>query len=172
MRAGSHFGRTGRFFQWWIGDWLLYGNARWGEKYGRASKLTGYHASSLRNMVWVASRFDPERRRIGLSFGHHKLVAHMPVEEQERWLDRATAERLSCQDLHIVLKAERRDTPAVQERVRRAGWPTSITCPSCGVDFDPLEPAACAGPRHEEQDASGAERAGGKVAADARQVAA
>lgn len=138
MRAGSHFGRTGRFYQWWVGDWLLYGNRRWGDQYRRASRVTGYDTSSLRNMVWVSSRFDVPRRRTDLSFGHHKLVAQMPGEEQEWWLDRATEERLSCHDLHILLKLGRRDRPADTRR-RRQQAPAKITCPACGVSFDLLE---------------------------------
>jgi hypothetical protein len=47
--------------RWWIGDWLLYGSARWGERYVEASRVTGYEPKSLRNMRYVSSpTYDAE----------------------------------------------------------------------------------------------------------------
>ena len=48
---------------WWIGDWMRYGNAQYGEKYGAASLATGYDRQTLMNLAYVASRFPVERRR-------------------------------------------------------------------------------------------------------------
>lgn len=56
--VGRRFGEIGRCSQWWLGDWILYGNARFGERYSRAVKLTGYDAQSLMNMVHVTERRD------------------------------------------------------------------------------------------------------------------
>ena len=78
---GQRFGVMGRCNQWWIGDWIRYGNARYGEKYSRAAKLTGYDVQTLRNMVWVASQFDDiSCRRAELSWGHPEwwLLSNRP----------------------------------------------------------------------------------------------
>src|SRR5215467_8393012 len=59
LKAGHRLGTVGRCSQWWIGDWIRYGNSKWGEKYSEAARVTGYDPASLRNMAWVASRFEP-----------------------------------------------------------------------------------------------------------------
>jgi hypothetical protein len=41
VNQGHRIGRMGRSVGWWIGDWLRFGNARYGEKYTRAMKITG-----------------------------------------------------------------------------------------------------------------------------------
>src|SRR5690606_31759724 len=52
--------------QWWIGDMLAYGEARYGEKYVQAVEATGYAAQSLMNMVSVAARVPAEVRKPAL----------------------------------------------------------------------------------------------------------
>ena len=54
LATGRRLGAIGRCSQWWIGDWVRYGAARWGEKYAEAARVTGYDIASLRNMAWVA----------------------------------------------------------------------------------------------------------------------
>src|SRR5687768_3997103 len=71
VRLGRGLGALGRASGWWIGDWLRYGNARYGERYGAAARITGYDVQSLMNMAYVAGRFEVSRRRESLSFSHH-----------------------------------------------------------------------------------------------------
>src|SRR5271154_2409539 len=97
--VGRRFGEIGRCSQWWLGDWIHYGNERFGERYTRAVKLTGYDLQAPLNIVYVASRFETSRRRENLSWSHHAALAAADVASQERWLDRASAERLSVADL-------------------------------------------------------------------------
>jgi hypothetical protein len=94
-RQGRWLGALGRGSGWWIGDWVRYGNARYGDRYGPAARVTGYDVQSLMNMAYVAGRFEVSRRRDGLSFSHHAEVASLPAEEQDLWLDRAEAGTLS-----------------------------------------------------------------------------
>src|SRR5215469_10901196 len=51
MLIGRHLGTISRCSQWWIGDWVRYGAARWGEKYSDAARATGYDPRSLANMA-------------------------------------------------------------------------------------------------------------------------
>ena len=99
VAAGRRLGEIGRGTQWWIGDWLQFGIARFGERYVEASRLTGYDPKSLRNMRYVASRFDASLRRDNLEWSHHALLAPLPPDDQAYWLERATADRLSVDDL-------------------------------------------------------------------------
>ncbi|HXB66193.1 MAG TPA: hypothetical protein VNV42_15085 [Solirubrobacteraceae bacterium] len=148
VQAGRKLGVLGRGGQWWLGDWLLYGGFRWGQKYAEAARITGYDAGSLRNMAWMASQFPPPRRRASLTWCHHAAVAGLSLAEQERWLDLVAAERLTVADLRAALRAERahreQAAPAPAAQVshdsRAAVAPSHVShdavaqviCPHCG----------------------------------------
>jgi hypothetical protein len=107
--AGRRIGAVGRCIQWLLGDWIAYGNTKFGERYARASKITGYDAQTLMNMVYVASRFQISRRRENLSWSHHETVASLETEEQDQWLDEASRHRWSVSDLRMMLRAARKE---------------------------------------------------------------
>jgi hypothetical protein len=146
IRQGRSLGTIGRASGWWIGDWIRFGNARYGEKYEVAARITGYDAQSLMNMAYVASRFDFSRRREKLSFSHHAELAALPPDEQDRWLDRAEAERLSSR---LIRKELRRGAlppgPSCQAGAKADGSGPSrdggaaaagvMVCPECGHAF-------------------------------------
>jgi hypothetical protein len=130
---GRRFGEIGRCSQWWLGDWINYGNERFGERYTRAMKLTGYDVQSLMNMVYVASRFDISRRRENLSWSHHAALASLDAVSQEHWLDRAGSDKLSVADLRAELRGRRHalDSPEGESQRAPAGG-RSVICPTCG----------------------------------------
>lgn len=69
--------------QFWIGDWLNYGEhtyKEWSQEFDPENKISyGY----LRNMKYVASRIPLSRRRDKLSWSHHQEVAELEPEDQE-----------------------------------------------------------------------------------------
>lgn len=132
---GRRFGEIGRCSQWWLGDWINYGNERFGERYTRAVKLTGYDVQSLMNMVYVASRFDISRRREILSWSHHSALAALDEDSQEYWLERAIADKLSVADLRVELRGRRRALKAVGDADESPQQPNgmgTVVCPTCG----------------------------------------
>jgi hypothetical protein len=141
---GKRLGTLGRGVGWWIGDWLLYGNERYGEKYSRASRITGYDAQTLMNMVYVASRFAPDRRREQLSWSHHAELAAFELGDQERWLELAIRERISVRSLRLEVRTVRRGTDdrtdPQGDRERRGGSrrvpESKVFCPNCQHAFD------------------------------------
>lgn len=136
VRAGQRLGAMTRCSQWWLGDWVRYGTAKWGEKYKEASRITGYDIQTLRNIAYVAGRIDVYRRRDKLTWSHHAEVSALEPEEQERWLDLAAAERLSVADLRIELRAARRGedrTTARSVPVKPAAG--TVKCPACKHEF-------------------------------------
>lgn len=133
LAAGRRLGAIGRCSQWWIGDWVRYGAARWGERYAEAARVTGYDVASLRNMAWVASRFDLSLRSDKLSWSHHVLLAPLDRREQRRWLERAVAERLSVADLRLELRAAGVGVSPPSERPRDRQAPA--VCPHCGHEL-------------------------------------
>lgn len=130
---GRELGGISRCNQWWLGDWVRYGNAKFGEKYSRASKITGYDAQTLMNMVYVSSRIEISRRRENLSWSHHEAVAPLEPELQDHWLDRAIADKFSVSDLRVELRSARRralgEDPIGGDDASDEG--TTIQCPHC-----------------------------------------
>lgn len=128
VEHGLRLGVIGRAAGWWIGDWLRYGNTRFGERYARASRITGYDAQTLMNMAYVASRFEPSERHEALSWSHHAEVAALEPDERKRLLDLAASERMSVRCLREeVRRARRVSSPDLRKRSVR-----ELVCPECG----------------------------------------
>jgi hypothetical protein len=146
---GKRFARLSSASNWWIGDWMRYGNERYGEKYGAAAKATGYDRQTLMNMAYVASRFSVERRRCGVSWSHHAELAALPVTEQDSWLDLSEREHLTVRSLRDEvrrgLSAPRKSNPPADGQVVIAK-PTGRACPYCGCPMPPGGPAAVTNP--------------------------
>lgn len=141
LSAGRRLGAIGRCSQWWIGDWIRYGTARWGERYVEAARVTGYDVATLRNMAWVASQFDLSLRSDKLTWSHHVLLAPLDPDEQRRWLAHAQDQRLSVADLRTELRRTRgAEAKALESSAAEARSGTeSHVCPHCGHELD--EPA-------------------------------
>lgn len=139
VAVGRRLGGIVRCSQWWIGDWVSYGSARWGEKYTVAARITGYDVRSLRNMVWVASRFEPSRRRDDLTWSHHASVATLEIDKQDRWLERASLQKLSVLDLRVEIRSARQGLGGASSTVSRThglSWTSVIKCPKCGLEIN------------------------------------
>ena len=101
--AGETLGRVEGAVHWWIGDWIRFGEAKYGEKYTEALERTGFQEVTLRNDVWVAGRFEMSRRRDILSWSHHQTVAHLEPAEQDKWLAKAADEGWSVVELRKAI---------------------------------------------------------------------
>ncbi|MEI6534601.1 MAG: hypothetical protein WCN98_04610 [Verrucomicrobiaceae bacterium] len=81
-----------------IGDWLIYGEARFNngtgkpsrrvrsEDYERAISSTGLDRTTLHAYAHVARKVQPATRLEALSWEHHKAVAKLKSHDQVRWL--------------------------------------------------------------------------------------
>lgn len=140
-RAVQQLGVMDRCSPWWIGDCIRYGNAKFGEKYSRAAKLTGYDPQTLMNRVYVASRFEISRRRENLSWSHHDQVTALPQDQQEYWLDRAITECLTRADLRLELRSRKQVHETTSGALDDAGKhkeAATLACPNCGHQFSLL----------------------------------
>lgn len=68
---------------------MRFGERKYGESYAQAASLFGLQIHTLQNAVFVANRFEPSRRREGLSWSHHSEVAGKSDSEQDRYLNQA-----------------------------------------------------------------------------------
>lgn len=103
-KCGEFLKQAEKSVQFWIGDWLNYGEHRWGEMYTQAIEITGQEYKTVRNEKWVSSKIELSRRRDNLSFSHHAEVAQLEPEEQDYWLDKAEEEGLSRNELRKAIK--------------------------------------------------------------------
>ena len=90
---------------WWLGDWLLFGQMKYGRRYKEGIARTGLDYQTLRNYALVARRFELSRRRDNLSFQHHAEVCALPEDRQDLWLDLAAQARWSKMELRRRVRA-------------------------------------------------------------------
>lgn len=90
--------------QFWIGDWLNFGEQTYGNMYSEALDKTDYSYNSLKNCKWVASKVQLSVRTDNLSFQHHEVIASIPHIEQEKWLTRATENKWTAKELRSQLR--------------------------------------------------------------------
>lgn len=110
-RAGARIVRMVNSSAWYLGDWLVYGETQYTDRYREAVESFGLNYQTLRNYAWVARRFPPSRRRDKLNFHHHMEVAKFSAEEQDHWLDQAIENRWSVQRLRQHLQQAQHGVP-------------------------------------------------------------
>jgi hypothetical protein len=106
-QAGQRISRIASSSAWYLGDWLVFGQDRYTDRYRRAVEAVGLDYQTLRNYAWIARKFAPSRRRPGLPFQHHAEVAALPPADQDRWLDLAERDGWSRTALRRALRESR-----------------------------------------------------------------
>ena len=97
---GKELGKVDNTIGFMIGDWINYGDGRYGEKYQEAIDRTGIPYQRLRKYSHIARRVELLRRRNNLDFEHHAVVAKIKdPEEQQHWLKMAIKHKLSYRRL-------------------------------------------------------------------------
>ena len=107
-RLGATLQQMERAVMWWIGDWLRFGERKYGETYAQAIEATGYAEGTLKNAKYVAERFsETSRRRDDLSFGHHQAVAALPPADADAVLAEAASGRVSVSGVKAIARQEK-----------------------------------------------------------------
>ncbi|MEI5103125.1 LmbU family transcriptional regulator [Streptomyces sp. PmtG] len=105
-RIGSSLRELTNSSAWWLGDWLVFGEAAYGwRRYREAVDRTGLDYQTLRNYAWVARRFEHHRRWDSLSFAHHAEVTRLAPPEQDYWLREAERRKWSRNELRRSVRA-------------------------------------------------------------------
>lgn len=91
----------------WIGDWINYGEKNYGQKYTQALESTGYELATLQDAAYVTSKVETSLRNEHLGFSHHKAVAPLSKDDQERFLSKAQHEDLNYRELRIEIQKEK-----------------------------------------------------------------
>ena len=105
-KLGKDLFQAARDLPWMIGDWLNFGERKYGERYAQALEMGRYDYVTLRKCSWVCRHVPPERRRPSsvLSFKHHEVITPLEPEEQEEMLDLAERESLTVEELRYEVK--------------------------------------------------------------------
>jgi len=88
-REFRRVGKKADAWRWKLGDWLLVGQNNLGErkiKY-EAPRIWNKPWGTLKNFRWVSGTFLPSRRRDGVSWEHHRVIAALPKDKQDKELD-------------------------------------------------------------------------------------
>jgi N6-adenosine-specific RNA methylase IME4 len=95
--------------QFWIGDWLNYGEKKYGEKYTQALEHTGYELKTLENYAWIAKSVPDQNRKEKIPFGHYANgLAALSETEQAEWIERILAEDMSQSEFRQALRIAKR----------------------------------------------------------------
>lgn len=106
---GIALGVFNRACSWWIGDWLIFGEGTYGERFAQAASMTGLAEQTLTNRAYVCRNVAPSRRMAGVPFSVHAEVAPLPPKEQTKWLRLAQQNGLTRAEVRARMKATRKD---------------------------------------------------------------
>ena len=106
---GSGLRQVEGAIQWIIGDWLNYGERKYGEMYSQAMDETDYEYGTLANDKYVAGKVQFSHRCEDLSWVHHREVAPLDPDEQEHWLNEAVEQGYTVKELRQAIRTARLD---------------------------------------------------------------
>lgn len=102
----TSFGKALNAAAWCIGDWLVYGERKWGKQllmegeafdpakpnripshaFDAAVAATNLDRQTLSQYASVCRAIPHGSRRDGISFAHHRLLSSLPEPKREEWL--------------------------------------------------------------------------------------
>jgi N6-adenosine-specific RNA methylase IME4 len=90
--------------QFWIGDWLRFGEKKWGEIYKEAEKQTGLDYDTLKDYKGVADDIQLGLRNPNLTYNHHRAVRGLEENKKEKMLEMAEKKDMSVSELRFAVK--------------------------------------------------------------------
>lgn len=122
-----------RSLMWWIGDWLRFGERKYGEMYAQAVDATDKSYETLKQAVYVAGAYELCDRSHNLSWTHHLQAASLPREERAQLLRRAEDGGFGVREIRAEVNRRKNAVGAL---------PSSTTC-----TVEDLKTLAAAGKR-------------------------
>lgn len=102
--ALDHALGLGDAVRWWVGDLLLFAEARWGEEHAQLIDGLRLSEHQVRRYRVAAERIAPSRRRENLSFSHHEAVLTLDPPDQARLLNLAATSRMTLDALRDAVR--------------------------------------------------------------------
>ena len=112
----DEYERVGYFVQheavvcyWRLGDWCIYGEREYGERFYQAIVPHMFDPTRIRRAISTSKTFPHDTRRDSLSFEHYDEVASKlqdaPLHEKLEWLDAAERDKLTPAELGQRIRA-------------------------------------------------------------------
>lgn len=132
---GRFLGSIDRRSRWYIGDWLNFGEAIYGEqasqgveatqaeRYNEAERITGLDHGTLMNVASICGRVARSRRRKELGFWIHAEVAALEPDEQVEWLEVALQEGLKRNELRDRIREAKKGPSEPAPVIEESGEP-------------------------------------------------
>lgn len=99
LAVGEELKSAERSVRWWLGDWIRFGERKYGETYSQGMDATGLTYQDLADAKYVADKYEFSDRSENLSWTHHRMAAGLPIEQRRELLARAAAEELSVREV-------------------------------------------------------------------------
>lgn len=123
---GALLGYADRMLNWYLSDWLIYGEHHYGDKFWQAAEATGKSPETLKHIQNVGRAVPPQRRRTAtVGFWHHYEVASLPAVDQKRILIQAEVHKLTKMQVRGLAKEAKGEVPLAAPAERDL-------CPECG----------------------------------------
>lgn len=103
LGVGAQLNEMEQSVQWWVGDWLLFGEETFAEKLGKAAELTGYSIDRLKEARRVAAAFPVTSRSDKLGWTHYKAAVQLPAEQRVQVIRQAEAEGWTSRDTRYAV---------------------------------------------------------------------
>jgi len=100
---GARLRHVAESVMWWLGDWWLHGERKYGESASHAAP-TGYALATLQEASRVSERIEKPRRLGDLSWSHHQTVASLHPSEQDTLLAKASGSGWSTRELRQAVR--------------------------------------------------------------------
>lgn len=104
----------------WIGDWLNYGESKYGETYAQAIDHTGYDYQTVANDKWLSNKIELSDRSENLGVRHAQLIASLPEGDKKFWAEEIKREKIPVRELKEKIKARKKASlpkPTIPEGV-------------------------------------------------------
>lgn len=101
---GKTLQQLGRSLNFWLGDWLVQGEIRFGEQYAQAIEMTGLAQETLSKYKSVAERLPAGVRRADLTWTSHFAVAYSPEHLRGPLLEITARFELHTRDLKDIMR--------------------------------------------------------------------
>lgn len=117
--------------QFWVGDWVNFGDGKFPDMVKQTAKDLGYDEQTIRQYARVARRFGnatrvaPEEvasgvnRRDDLSFGHHLAVAALTPVAANEILDYAEKEHLTVREIEAEVREYKKEHNPPKEAAKK-----------------------------------------------------
>jgi hypothetical protein len=101
---------------------MIFTEMRYSEYVAQVALATRLSEHTVENIISVANRVPPSRRREGVAFSIHAEVTKLSPNAQRHWLKVAADENLTKTEFRARLR------PGIPP-------PKTITCPHCGEEI-------------------------------------